>query len=133
MGQHDHIPELKDYFELGGEFYLVQEYIEGSNLDQEIVNGKTLSENYVLNLLYQVLEILEFIQQHHAIHRDINPSNLMRRTKDGKICLIDFGAVKQIVDPNLDFSTVAIGKPGHIPQNKCRAGPSLVAISMLLG
>ncbi|WP_181256612.1 serine/threonine-protein kinase [Merismopedia glauca] len=94
---HEQIPKLLAHFEDMGEFFLVQDYIDGDNLSQdELFIGKKLNESQVTKLLTEILEVLAFVHQQNIIHRDINPRNLIRRKADGKLFLIDFGAVKEI-------------------------------------
>ncbi len=123
------IPRLFAHFEEQGEFYLVQEFVDGHDLTQEIILGQPKSEAVVLKLLKDILEILVVVHQHQVIHRDIKPPNIMRR-KDGKIVLIDFGAVKGVstlgVDPQGQTSfTVAIGSPGYMPSEQAIGKPKL--------
>ncbi|NJR21810.1 MAG: protein kinase [Richelia sp. CSU_2_1] len=124
LGTYPQIPELLDSFEENGEFYLVQEFIEGKDLSKEITPGKKFSEAEVIAILQELLEILVFVQQHKVIHRDIKPSNLMRRDADGKIFLIDFGAVKQITTQSVNSQgqiqrTVPIATQGYAsPEQK---------------
>ena len=98
LGEHPQIPTLLAYFEHNDNYYIGQEYIPGKDLYEEIGHGKRWSEDNVIELLKEVLEILVFVHTHDegVIHRDIKPKNLMRREPDGKIFLIDFGAVKEI-------------------------------------
>jgi serine/threonine-protein kinase len=96
LGDHDQLPRLLAHFEQDDEFYLVQEYIEGQPLDRELAERTQLSEASVIPLLQDILEVLVFVHQQNVIHRDIKPANLIRRSKDGKIVLIDFGAVKEV-------------------------------------
>ncbi len=96
LGEHDQIPRLLAYFEEEEEFYLVQEFIEGHSLNNELLPGKKLSEAQVILLLADVLGILEFVHAQNVIHRDIKPENLIRRDRDQRLVLIDFGAVKTI-------------------------------------
>jgi serine/threonine protein kinase len=126
---HDQIPQLLAHFEENGEFYLVQEYIDGHDLTSEIVPGKQLSEAEVVKLLQEILEVLAVVHEHNVIHRDIKLQNIMRR-KDGKIVLIDFGSVKEI--KNLAnssqgevTSTIVIGTPGYIPNEQANGNPRL--------
>ncbi|MEM8714895.1 MAG: serine/threonine-protein kinase [Cyanobacteria bacterium P01_A01_bin.3] len=93
----DRIPTFYARFEEGGEFYLVQEFIDGDELEKELRSRGRLSEFETLELLQTILEGLEIVHRKSIIHRDIKPSNLMRRTSDGKIVLIDFGAVKEVI------------------------------------
>ena len=60
-------------------FYLVQEYVEGTPLSQELIAGDRWTEKNNHSLLREILEILNFIHQANIIHRDITPSNLIRR------------------------------------------------------
>ena len=118
LGSHPQIPELWDHFEENDNFYLVQEFIDGHNFSEELKIYKRLSEEAVIQLLENVLEILDFIHQQGVIHRDIKPSNLMRRREGDQIVLIDFGAVKKMFnfaeEKDTSSSTQPIGTEGYI-------------------
>lgn len=142
LGNHPQIPLLMAHFEENREFYLAQEYIEGSRLSRQIEEGKPWSETRVILLLQEVLEILAFVHRQQVIHRDIKPSNLIRRHRDGKLVLIDFGAVKQVsTSPLVDAETgatnltVAIGTHGYMPNEqyagKPRFSSDVYAVGML--
>lgn len=146
LGNHDNIPRLLAHLEENHEFYLVQEYIEGHDLSEELLPGKKLSEAYVIKLLQDILQVLTFIHQERVIHRDIKPSNIIRQL-DGKIVLIDFGAVKQIstqiIKPQGQKNiTFAIGTEGYMPSEQISGNPDfrsdiyavgIVAIQALTG
>ncbi|MHC5938740.1 protein kinase domain-containing protein [Nostoc sp.] len=121
---HDQIPRLFAHFDEDGDFYLVQEFIDGHALTQEIVPGQRLSENAVLNLLKEILEVLVFVHQNNIIHRDIKPQNLMRRHSDQKIVLIDFGSIKKIGALGAGL-TIAVGTPGYMPSEQAKGKPKL--------
>lgn len=129
LNGHRQIPRLLAHLEVNEEFYLVQEYIEGSDLSQaEMAPGVRWQETKVKRLLIDVLKILSFVHQHNVIHRDIKPSNLIRRDSDSKIFLIDFGAVKEITNMTLtegqgNVLTVAIGTPGYMADEQRRGDP----------
>lgn len=138
LGQHDRIPQLLAYLEEKDEFFLVEEYIEGAPLSDELPVDKRLSESVVMDLLTEILEILAFIHQHQVIHRDIKPSNIIRREKDSRLVLIDFGAVKQIHPPSgpeTESPTVAIGTRGYAPPEQLAGYPrpasDIYAVGML--
>ena len=95
LGKHPAIPTLLDAFEIEGEFYLVQEFVDGDALSDLFTESWHFDETEAVQLLTAVLEILVFIHQEQVVHRDIKPSNLMRRRADGQYVLIDFGAVKK--------------------------------------
>ncbi|NEQ65437.1 MAG: protein kinase [Symploca sp. SIO2D2] len=130
LGSHDQIPHLLAHFEQNEEFYLVQDFIEGQLLNQELIPGQQLMETYVIELLQDILQVLSFVHQHQVIHRDIKPANLIRRSQDGKIVLIDFGAVKEVSSQvgnswgNTSL-TVAVGSPGYMPSEQLAFRPHL--------
>jgi serine/threonine-protein kinase len=95
LGSHAQIPRLLDYFQLNGEFYLVQEYVRGRTLSKEIKSRGTLSELEVKYFLREILPVLSYVHEHKVIHRDIKPPNIIRCQDDGRLVLIDFGAVKE--------------------------------------
>jgi serine/threonine-protein kinase len=76
VGVHPQIPRLIDYFEEGGYFYLVQEYIEGETLKQEFERRGVFKEEEVRKILLEILPTLAFMHQHGVIHRDIKPANI---------------------------------------------------------
>ena len=138
LGKHPQIPQLLAHFEENDNLYIVQEYIQGHDLSQEISPGKRLSEAYVSKLLKDVLEVLSFVHQYGVIHRDIKPQNLMRRREDGKIFMIDFGAVKELGSLMLNSqgeikSSVVIGTPGFMPNEQGLGKPCLASDVYAIG
>lgn len=103
--RHPQIPDLFAFFPLsvprpqGGKedqfFYLVQEYIDGQTLEEELNTEGQFSEAEALEVLREILNVLKFVHDNDSIHRDIKPSNIMRH-KNGRLYLLDFGAVKQV-------------------------------------
>jgi serine/threonine protein kinase len=120
LGKNSRIPELFDRFEENDYFYLVQEYVEGHPLSQELTAGDRWNEKNTVALLREVLEILSSVHKENIIHRDLTPSNLIRRETDKQIVLIDFGAVKEISTFTSNstgeiLTSQAIGTSGYIP------------------
>ena len=127
LGTHPQIPLLLAYFEEEREFYLVEEYVKGDSISDELPVDKRLPEKEVVQLLKDILEVLLFIHKNSVIHRDIKPSNIIRREEDGKIFLIDFGAVKEIQPQDLnnqENATVAVGTRGYSPPEQYAGHPS---------
>jgi serine/threonine protein kinase len=120
---NDRIPSLYAYFELRGEFYLVQEYIAGTTLTGEL-QGRKIPESDTLDILKEILTGLTKVHSQNIIHRDLKPDNIIRRGIDRKLVLIDFGAVKQVraatvTTPNPSVSrTIGIGTEGYMPSEQ---------------
>ncbi len=128
LGNHSQIPRLLDSFEDDRGFYLVQELIVGNLLSEELpINphcSRRWSEHQCIELLQDVLGILEFVHRQGVIHGDLKPNNLIRRSSDKRLVLIDFSAAYQI-DPaqvqqrviQTKFSQEVVTMPplGYIP------------------
>jgi len=94
LGNHSQIPQLLDFFEQDGHCYLVQEWIDGQNLEQELSESSPFNEAEIRQLLHELLPVLQFIHDRQVIHRDIKPANIVRRGCDRQLVLVDFGAAK---------------------------------------
>jgi len=120
--EHQQIPKLFAFFTITVPnlkinkseqfFYLVQEYISGQTLEEELVEQGNFSELKILKILREILPVLQFIHDKGIIHRDIKPSNIMRHC-DGRLFLLDFGAVKLIA--NTSSSSTGIYSLGFAP------------------
>ncbi len=121
---HPQIPDLFASFDLtvprGQDgppqqlFYLVQEYIDGLTLEEELARSGPFSVASTTVVMVEVLKILQFVHDNGAIHRDIKPSNIMRN-QDGVIYLLDFGAVKQVTTAASSAKSTGIYSQGFAP------------------
>ena len=120
------IPRFIDYFEEHGELYLVQEWIEGSTLRQELVPGKKFTQIETLQLVIDILTPLNFCHQEQLIHRDIKPDNILRRKIDRQIVIIDFGMAKD-QEKSSGNSLSYGGTPGYAAMEQVRGKPFLAS------
>ncbi|MBD2169451.1 GUN4 domain-containing protein [Calothrix membranacea FACHB-236] len=122
--QHTQIPELLDYFEHENQLYLVEEWIAGQTLAQELQQQGVFSETQIWELLKDLLPVLQFIHVRKVIHRDIKPENIMRRVspagKGKDLVLIDFGVAKQITATALLHTGTTVGSPGYMAPEQMR-------------
>jgi serine/threonine protein kinase len=94
--RHPSIPAISDRFDQANRHYLVMEYVEGRNLEEEMAAlGHPLDEGVVIDIARQLCEVLAYL---HAfvppvVYRDMKPSNVML-TPRGKVMLIDFGIAR---------------------------------------
>ena len=127
LGGHAQIPTLLAYFEQGGYLYLVQQFIEGQSLLQQMRQQGAFSERQIREVLSDVLPILRFIHKNQVIHRDMTPANILRRQSDDRIILIDFGVAKQLdADAGIEAGT-RIGTEGYSPLEQFRGGKAYPA------
>jgi serine/threonine protein kinase, bacterial len=95
---HPGIPEYYDFFIAAGRKYLAMELIHGQDLELYVFERGKVSLAQAIDWMMQLCEILGYIhqQQPPLIHRDVKPANILVRTIDRRIFLLDFGAVKEI-------------------------------------
>jgi serine/threonine protein kinase len=107
-----HIPKLLAYFIMpDGRQYLVQEFINGQNLKQELELNGVFSTAQIRELLMAMLSTLEYIYQLGFIHRDIKPENIIRQADDRQLHLVDFGAAKIATANSSQLPGTKIGTP----------------------
>jgi formylglycine-generating enzyme required for sulfatase activity len=135
LGKHEQIPELFAYFDVEGQPYLVQQFIDGQDLQQELVTAGAFNQHQISELLLSLLPVLDFL--HHqsppVIHRDIKPANIIRRRSDGGLVLVDFGAAKQATQTMLAKTGTVIGSPEYIAPEQVRGKPDFASDIYSLG
>lgn len=132
------IPNLFAYFSEAGQFYLVQEYIEGETLTKKLEKQGIQSESEVKRILISLLPVLDYIHNRHIVHRDIKPDNVIVRKRDNLPVLIDFGAVKEAMntvvnDPHNSAPSMVIGTPGFMPSEQAGGRPTFASDLYSLG
>lgn len=131
--RHPQIPDLYAFFPLivSGQasatqeeyFYLVQEFIDGEDLEQRLARTGPLPASEVTEILVSMLKVLDFVHANGTIHRDIKPSNIMRH-RDETLYLLDFGAVKQVTSASgiSGSRSTGIYSPGFAPPEQMAGG-----------
>ncbi|MBI4850265.1 MAG: protein kinase [Acidobacteria bacterium] len=124
--QHPGIPKLYAYFTDQDYSYLVQDFIPGSTLAEEIDKHKHIfSEKDVRFVLLELADILDYLHTRTPpiVHRDVKPQNLMRHS-NGHLQLIDFGAVcLAVASGGANSSQTLIGSPGYAPPEQIFGHP----------
>ena len=111
---HPAIPAIFDRFGEGNCHYLVMDFVEGGNLEQEIAGlGGQLPESRVIEIGRELCDVLTYLHSFSPpiIYRDMKPGNVILRP-DGRITLIDFG-IARIFAPQ--GKATLIGTPGFAP------------------
>ncbi|MEB3826999.1 bifunctional serine/threonine-protein kinase/formylglycine-generating enzyme family protein, partial [Phormidium sp. CCY1219] len=126
LEEHPQIPTLYAYFQQSNYLYLVQQYIPGQTLLEQFQAEGTFDESKIRALLQDLLPTLHFIHQQKVIHRDIKPENIIRRRRDNKLVLIDFGVAKQstitMQTPQNTCVKTKVGTPGYAPMEQLMRG-----------
>jgi serine/threonine protein kinase len=138
LGEHPQIPTLFAYFEEDKRLYLVQQFIEGQNLLEELLHHGFFSEYKIRELLFDLLNILQTVHQNKVIHRDIKPQNILRKSslttaanfspiEKRDLVLIDFGASKQLTETVVTQGGTTIGSFGYAPPEQMQDGKAYPA------
>jgi serine/threonine protein kinase len=113
--QHPLLPRYVDHYERSGGFHLVMERVEGETLDARLRRKGALSENEVWGFLHCAREALAYLHRRPSpiVHRDVKPSNVVRRASDGAYVIVDFGSVSERFQRASGGSTV-VGTLGYM-------------------
>ncbi|HEY9853042.1 MAG TPA: WD40 repeat domain-containing serine/threonine-protein kinase [Leptolyngbyaceae cyanobacterium] len=92
LNTHPQIPKLLAHFVQDNCLYLVQEFIEGINLVEELQTTGIFTEPKIWQLLTDLIPVLQFIHGKQIIHQNINPQNIIRVQQDKQLFLVGFSA-----------------------------------------
>jgi serine/threonine protein kinase len=111
--------------------YLVMEYIEGIDLKAWLArykkNNQKIPKEEVQRIGNAIAEALDYAHDHHIIHRDVKPSNILM-ADDGRILLTDFGLA---IDTQEGSSGEAFGSPKYISPEQAQSSKDVVPQSDL--
>ncbi len=134
--KHPNLPTVKDYFVSGGRYYLVMEYVKGNDLDTVMRGYGTegVPEESVVEWAKEILDVLYYLhsQDPPIVYRDLKPGNVMIRSSDNKIMLIDFGIARSI-NPESDTTKTGIGTPAFAPKELLLGKPEIRSDIYCLG
>ncbi|WP_204142019.1 serine/threonine-protein kinase [Halomicronema sp. CCY15110] len=115
--RHPQIPDLFAYFERGEQQFLVQQFLVGPHLEQQLQEKMgPFDSDEVRAFLRNVLPILHHLHQNRLIHRDIKPSNFRQPPGQSDWWLVDFGAIKPV-------TATAMAQPGTLIGSADYAAP----------
>ena len=121
--QHPNLVRVTDFFEEGGNAYLVMDFMSGHSLAQYIESWGAIPEAQVLAWAAELLDALAYCHSRGIIHRDVKPQNVIIRP-EGQAVLVDFGLVKlwNPADPGTKTIMRGMGTPEYSPPEQYDAG-----------
>jgi serine/threonine-protein kinase len=90
---HPNIVSVYDVGDDDGLHYIVMELVEGITLKRFIERKQRLDVKEAVGIAIQICQGMEAAHNHHIIHRDIKPQNIII-SRDGKVKVADFGIAK---------------------------------------
>ncbi|GAB2521461.1 class III lanthionine synthetase LanKC [Nocardiopsis aegyptia] len=124
----DTVVGAHDYFELWEHHFLVQEYVEGTTLNKEMVarlplirphqDDEALAEytTWALDVAAQVESAVSGLHRAGIAFGDLHPNNVLLR-EDGRVCLVDF-EISTYTDSE---QRIGMGAPGFVPPDEREA------------
>ena len=107
--------------------YLVQEFVDGETL-ADLLDRERWTEEEVVGMMAELREIFEYLHDRDppVVHRDVKPSNIMRRRETGELVLVDFGSVREAVDASGEGGSTVAGTFGYMAPEQFmgRASPA---------
>lgn len=118
---HPNIVNVYDVGEENGYYYIVMELVEGITLKEYIQQNGRLPYQTALDFIMQIAAGIEVAHEHHTIHRDIKPQNIIV-SKNGTLKVTDFGIAKAATSNTIASS--AMGSVHYISPEQARGGYS---------
>jgi len=119
MLNHPHIAKAYDHGQIDGRFYFVMEYCDGGTLRDRLVGGRPLPMDFVVSVIKQTCEALDYAHRHGVIHRDIKPENIMFTGRD-YVKVVDFGIAKWAGRITRTVDGMVIGTPFYLSYEQAR-------------
>ncbi len=113
---HPNIVAVYDFGQADGLFFLLMEYVDGSNLRQ-LIEAKAVAPTQALAIVPKICEALQFAHDEGILHRDIKPENILIDRK-GRVKIADFGLAKlsgeAVPDVTLTHPGMVMGTPRYM-------------------
>lgn len=116
---HPNIVSIYDVGQEGSMYYLVMEYVEGSNLKELIARQQKLAPVQAVDIAIQICEALEHAHNNRVIHRDIKPHNILI-TPRGRVKVTDFGIARAVSEATVTYTGSLVGSVQYISPEQAR-------------
>ncbi|MFW5750818.1 MAG: protein kinase domain-containing protein [Planctomycetota bacterium] len=117
---HPNIVSVIDFGEADGIWFMVAEYVEGTNLARMIREKVMVPSDELVPLIIQCLSGLAYVSRNNIVHRDIKPDNILI-DREGTAKIADFGLAKDISNNDTDLTAAgsAMGTPAYMSPEQC--------------
>ncbi len=123
---HPNVATIHDVGDEDGVYYIVMQYVRGKNLAELLdAQGGPLPWRSAVRLVQLACQGLDAVHAEGLVHRDVKPSNIMLSSdpREPRVFLMDFGLVREEIDPNLSHAGVLVGTPPYMSPEQCSGRP----------
>ncbi|MBE7451911.1 MAG: serine/threonine protein kinase [Kofleriaceae bacterium] len=121
--RHENILEIFDYSgNLGGESYIVTEFIDGKTLKQFVTDHPPRFAEIGAMIVVQICRALSHAHGQGVLHRDVKPENVMIRS-DGVVKLTDFGISQMVDAQRMTVTGQLLGSPAYMSPEHVEGRP----------
>ncbi len=126
--KNENIVNFYDHFKAGDSYYIVLEYIDGSDLNNLLTKERYLNCDLALYIFRESCKALKYAHKHQVIHRDIKPANIMFNTS-GEVKLVDFGVAHEGTEEEAGLTTdgMTVGTPSYMAPEQFQSSKSVDA------
>ena len=112
---HPLMPTFYEAFQSDGHYYIAQEFVVGTTLDEIIARRHPIARAWVLKWSVSLCDALAFLHSRQIVHHDLKPANI-RITPQGHLVLLDFGAAQYFGKGyETDKPVELYGTEGYLP------------------
>lgn len=120
--QHPHILPVFDSGDAAGRLWYTMPYVVGETLRDRLTRERQLPIEDAVRIVREAAQALHYAHQHHVIHRDVKPENILL-TEDGTTLVADFGIARAVAGETgtgpggttqLTGTGLAIGTPAYM-------------------
>ena len=111
---HPNIVTIHDVVDEGsdGVCFIAMEFVKGTNLKQLLQRPDAISREFVVEIVSQIAEALDYAHSRGVVHRDIKPANILI-TQENKVKITDFG-IARLDTSNLTMEGQLLGTPNYM-------------------
>jgi len=117
---HPNIVHLYNFGQENGYFVLAMQFVQGRTWERMIIEATRLDWAASCRIAIDVLRALEYAHDRGVVHRDMKPSNVLVRGRDGIATVMDFGIAKMTTSTRLTATGQTMGTVRYMSPEQVR-------------
>jgi tRNA A-37 threonylcarbamoyl transferase component Bud32 len=117
---HPNIVHLYNFGQENGYFVLAMQFVQGRTWERMIIEANRLDWAASCRIAIDVLRALEYAHDRGVVHRDMKPSNVLVRARDGIATVMDFGIAKMTTSTRLTATGQTMGTVRYMSPEQVR-------------